>query len=115
MNMHLHQNVQLSLIKGQQVSLDDDYACTIVCEHGCLWITEEGSIKDFFLEDNESLAIDHFGTTVFTAMSETEVTLRMPTRTPTTPVEKIGPGWHFLQGRQQPGRAQACDYAFERG
>jgi len=76
MNMHLNHTSSILLNKGQVLGLDDAMECTIVCNIGCVWVTEESVVKDFFLIPGESLMIDHHGLTVVNAMDSSCITLR---------------------------------------
>lgn len=56
MKIQLHAT-EFCLSKGQGLRIVDGRGHRIVCNSGCIWITQEGDVRDFLLQQNESLTL----------------------------------------------------------
>jgi hypothetical protein len=66
----------LALDPGQVVTLDDARGTCIRARYGAVWITEEGSNRDFIVEPGEVHVVTRAGRTVVQAMQAAWIALR---------------------------------------
>ena len=67
MNLSLH-TPELALDTGQVLSLDDAEGVRIRARTGTVWVTEEGSVKDYIVAAGDTLIVEHAGRTVVQAL-----------------------------------------------
>ena len=66
----------LSLEAGQLVTLDDAAGRRITACSGTVWITEEGSRKDFIVGPGEVLVVGRGGRTIVQALQSARVSIQ---------------------------------------
>ena len=45
----------------------------IICRSGSCWVTQEGDLKDYFLENKQDLTVNRYGLIVVQALTDTEI------------------------------------------
>ena len=66
------------MTRGDTLSVADGEATTIRIDHGCVWITEEGSVIDHVLETGQRYTFDRPGVALVAAQGDVRVTLLAP-------------------------------------
>ncbi|HWQ40267.1 MAG TPA: DUF2917 domain-containing protein [Burkholderiales bacterium] len=68
-------DTRLSLPREGLIALRQARGARILCLAGCLWITQEGNLKDEVLRPGESLTVQRDGLTLITALTPSSVRL----------------------------------------
>jgi len=66
---------ELALDAGQVVSLDDAEGTRILARTGRVWVTEEGSAKDYIVGPGDTLIVAHGGRTVVQALQPSWISI----------------------------------------
>ena len=66
---------ELALDAGQVVSLDDAEGTRILARSGTVWVTEEGSLKDYIVGPGDALIVAHGGRTVVQALQASWISI----------------------------------------
>jgi len=93
----------LTLSPESLLSVKDGAGTRILCRSGCLWVTQEGEMKDSVVEAGEVLTIRRPGRTLISALEASSLTLigadtrdvsvqRQPIRAPRLVAESVACG-----------------------
>lgn len=69
MNNDLNPSARL-LKRGQLERIEDGRGSRVFCLSGCLWMTEQGNLRDIVLSAGEEAAISRNGTTIVMALGD---------------------------------------------
>lgn len=65
----------MSVRQRQHVHLHDRIRHVVTAVRGTLWITQDGDVRDWILEDGESMVIDRDADILISAMSDATIRL----------------------------------------
>ena len=73
---------RIVLARGELLNLDGAEGARIVADHGTVWITQDGDLRDIVLQDGESFELDRATPAIVQAFERSTVTIAEPTHRP---------------------------------